>query len=96
MIVMKFGGSSLATSDALTRVAGLIADRAGQGPVVVVSAMGKTTDGLVAAVDLAGPGGACGRPPRRRGHPRRLLRRRRRSSATWRASRPWSTPTATS
>ena len=56
MIVMKFGGSSLATSDALTRVAGLIADRAGQGPVVVVSAMGKTTDGLVAAVDLAARG----------------------------------------
>ena len=56
MIVMKFGGSSLATSDALTRVAGLIADRARQGPVVVVSAMGKTTDGLVAAVDLAARG----------------------------------------
>ena len=56
MIVMKFGGSSLATSDALTRVAGLIADRAGRAPVVVVSAMGKTTDGLVAAVDLAARG----------------------------------------
>ena len=57
MIVMKFGGSSLATSDALTRVAGLIADRAARAPVVVVSAMGRTTDGLVAAVDLAAHGG---------------------------------------
>ena len=56
MIVMKFGGSSLATSDALTRVAGLIADRVPRGPVVVVSALGKTTDGLVAAVDLAARG----------------------------------------
>ena len=56
MIVMKFGGSSLATSDALTRVAGLIADRATRAPVVVVSAMGRTTDGLVAAVELASRG----------------------------------------
>ena len=56
MIVMKFGGSSLATSDALTRVAGLIADRSARAPVVVVSAMGRTTDGLVAAVDLATQG----------------------------------------
>lgn len=60
MIVMKFGGSSLATSDALTRVAGLIADRAARAPVVVVSAMGRTTDGLVAAVDLAAHGGLAG------------------------------------
>lgn len=56
MIVMKFGGSSLATSDALTRVAGLIVDRIARRPVVVVSAIGKTTDGLVAAVDLAARG----------------------------------------
>ena len=56
MIVMKFGGSSLATSDALTRVAGLIADRATRAPVVVVSATGRTTDGLVAAVELASRG----------------------------------------
>lgn len=56
MIVMKFGGSSLATSDALTRVAGLIAARARRGAVVVVSALGKTTDGLAAAVDLAARG----------------------------------------
>ena len=56
MIVMKFGGSSLATGDALTRAAGLIAARVRQAPVVVVSAPGKTTDGLAAAVDLAARG----------------------------------------
>ena len=56
MIVMKFGGSSLATSDALTRVAGLIAARVRRAPVVVVSAMGRTTDRLVDAVDLAARG----------------------------------------
>ena len=56
MIVMKFGGSSLATSDALTRVAGLIAARVRRVPVVVVSAMGRTTDRLVDAVDLAAHG----------------------------------------
>ena len=56
MIVMKFGGSSLATSDALTRVAGLIAARVRRVPVVVVSAMGRTTDRLVDAVDLAARG----------------------------------------
>jgi aspartate kinase len=56
MIVMKFGGSSLGTSDALTRVAGLIAARASRTPVVVVSAIGKTTDRLLAAVAQATDG----------------------------------------
>ena len=60
MIVMKFGGSSLATSDALTRVAGLIAARVRCAPVVVVSAMGRTTDRLVDAVDLAARGARAG------------------------------------
>ncbi|MEE2638589.1 MAG: lysine-sensitive aspartokinase 3 [Acidobacteriota bacterium] len=50
MIVMKFGGSSLTTSDALTRVSGLVAERVSRQPVVVVSAMGGTTDVLVSAV----------------------------------------------
>ena len=51
MLVMKFGGSSLGTSDALTRVAGLITERVSRAPVVVVSAIGRTTDRLVAAVE---------------------------------------------
>ncbi|EDM73860.1 aspartate kinase [Plesiocystis pacifica SIR-1] len=47
-VVMKFGGSSVADFDRLRKVAGIVAARARQRPtVVVVSAMGKTTDGLV-------------------------------------------------
>jgi len=56
MIVMKFGGSSMATSDALTRVVGVIAARVARRPVVVVSAIGKTTDRLLAAADQATQG----------------------------------------
>jgi aspartate kinase len=48
-VVMKFGGSSVADLDHLRDVAARVVDRAQRGPVVVVvSAMGKTTDGLVA------------------------------------------------
>jgi aspartate kinase len=47
-VVMKFGGSSVADFDRLRRVAELVELRARERPtVVVVSAMGKTTDGLV-------------------------------------------------
>ncbi|HXR26904.1 MAG TPA: aspartate kinase [Candidatus Baltobacteraceae bacterium] len=50
LIVQKYGGSSLATADRIRHVAGLIArDRAeGERLVVVVSAMGDTTDDLLA------------------------------------------------
>lgn len=50
IIVHKYGGSSVATPQRLIRVAERIvaARQAGDLPVVVVSAMGKTTDGLVA------------------------------------------------
>lgn len=50
--VQKYGGSSVASADHLKRVAGLVADRAkaGEEMVIVVSAMGDTTDELV---DLA-------------------------------------------
>jgi aspartate kinase len=46
---MKFGGSSLADTDKIRKVARLVADRhvAGENIVVVVSAQGKTTDGLM-------------------------------------------------
>ena len=65
MIVMKFGGSSLGTSDALTRVAGVIAERVSRKPVVVVSAIGKTTDRLLAVVERVVDG--------RQGEARRLV-----------------------
>ena len=50
IIVHKYGGSSVATPERLIRVAERVvaARQAGDLPVVVVSAMGKTTDGLVA------------------------------------------------
>lgn len=49
IVVQKYGGSSLATTDAICRVARKVADKAGEGfaVVVVVSAMGKTTDELL-------------------------------------------------
>jgi aspartate kinase len=47
MIVMKFGGSSLESAEAIDRVAGIIESRRGRKPVVVVSAMGKTTNALL-------------------------------------------------
>jgi aspartate kinase len=58
MIVLKFGGSSLATAAHLRAVVALIR-RAGDGPrLVVLSAMGKTTDALFAAARAAERGDA--------------------------------------
>jgi aspartate kinase len=48
MIVMKFGGSSVESRKAIERVAGIVYQRRDQHPVVVVSAMGKTTNRLLA------------------------------------------------
>ena len=56
MNVMKFGGSSLADAQAIARVAGIIVSRAQAPLVVVVSAMGKTTDRLVNIADDAAAG----------------------------------------
>jgi len=49
LIVQKYGGSSVADADGIKRVAARIAatKRAGQQVVVVVSAMGDTTDNLI-------------------------------------------------
>ena len=48
MIVMKFGGSSVESAAAIERVAGIVKARVARRPVVVVSAMGKTTNKLLA------------------------------------------------
>ncbi len=48
MIVMKFGGSSVESAEAIRRVADIVRGRLPQRPVVVVSAMGKTTNRLLA------------------------------------------------
>jgi aspartate kinase len=47
MVVMKFGGSSVESAEAIERVASIVREF-DRRPVVVVSAMGKTTDRLLA------------------------------------------------
>src|SRR5438046_1192493 len=53
MIVMKFGGTSVESAAAIERVAGIVRSRIDQRPVVVVSAMGKTTNKLLAIASAA-------------------------------------------
>jgi len=53
MIVMKFGGSSVESAAAIERVAGIVKAREERRPVVVVSAMGKTTNKLLAIAAAA-------------------------------------------
>src|SRR5688572_22075927 len=56
VIVMKFGGTSVEDSRAIGRAADIVRDRLSQKPVVVVSAMAKVTDSLLAAGRAAGAG----------------------------------------
>jgi aspartate kinase len=44
---MKFGGTSVENAEAIGRVVSIVAGRRAQQPLVVVSAMGKTTDRLL-------------------------------------------------
>ena len=53
MIVMKFGGTSLESAAAIERVAGIVKARLERAPVVIVSAMGKTTNKLLAIASAA-------------------------------------------
>jgi len=53
MIVMKFGGTSVESAAAIQRVAGIVKARQARHPVVVVSAMGKTTNKLLALANAA-------------------------------------------
>jgi aspartate kinase len=57
-VVMKFGGTSVEDATAILRTAKIVAGRQarGQRPVVVVSAMAKVTDQLLAAAKAAGRG----------------------------------------
>ncbi|HKV05474.1 MAG TPA: lysine-sensitive aspartokinase 3 [Candidatus Acidoferrales bacterium] len=56
MIVMKFGGTSVESAAAIERVAMIVQSRLARRPVVVVSAMGKTTNALLAAAQDAALG----------------------------------------
>jgi aspartate kinase len=56
MIVCKFGGTSVQDAEAMTRLAQIIAARRKKHPVVVASAMGKTTNQLLEAAQTAARG----------------------------------------
>ena len=56
MLVMKFGGTSVENAAAIERVAEIVRGRRAQLPVVVVSAMAKVTDSLLAMARAAGAG----------------------------------------
>jgi aspartate kinase len=56
MIVNKFGGSSVDSAEAIARVAGIVRGLLDRRPVVVVSAMAKTTQRLLEAADAAAAG----------------------------------------
>ena len=53
MIVMKFGGTSVESAAAIERVASIVKAREARRPVVVVSAMGKTTNKLLEIANTA-------------------------------------------
>src|SRR6478672_10901728 len=53
MIVMKFGGTSVQDAQAIDRAAAIVRERLNERPVVVVSALAKITDQLLA---MAGAG----------------------------------------
>ena len=58
MIVMKFGGTSVGSPSAIERACSIIQSRADRHPLVVVSAIGDTTDRLVEAAEAGPVGGA--------------------------------------
>jgi aspartate kinase len=60
MIVMKFGGSSLADAPCLRQAASLVEAARAQGPLVVLSAMGRTTNALFDAAHQAEGGDLAG------------------------------------
>jgi len=53
MIVMKFGGSSVANADRIRHVAEIVKARLDRRPILVLSAMGDTTDHLLEAGETA-------------------------------------------
>ncbi|MBV8890617.1 MAG: aspartate kinase, partial [Acidobacteria bacterium] len=58
MLVMKFGGTSMEDAQAIDRVASIVSSRLRQKPAVVVSAMARVTDQLLATARAAGAGDA--------------------------------------
>ena len=62
LVIMKFGGTSVEDAAAIRRTAAIVRGRQerGQQPIVVVSAMAKVTDQLLAAAKAAGHGDKAG------------------------------------
>jgi len=62
LVIMKFGGTSVEDAKAMLRTAAIVRDRRERGlsAIVVVSAMAKVTDQLLAAADAAGRGDRVG------------------------------------
>jgi aspartate kinase len=56
MMVMKFGGTSVEDAPAVERVAEIVRSRSAEDPVVVVSALARVTDQLLAAGQAAAAG----------------------------------------
>lgn len=59
-VVLKFGGTSVGTFDAVSRTMDIIASRLPEHPVVCVSALSKVTDLLYAIADAAARGDGAG------------------------------------
>ncbi|MCM2249278.1 MAG: lysine-sensitive aspartokinase 3 [Geothrix sp.] len=66
MIVLKFGGSSVADAVCMRQVADLVRAALPESPLVVLSAMGKTTNGLFEAAKAAEAGDLAGAMARQR------------------------------
>lgn len=56
MVVMKFGGTSVESREAIERLIRIVRREEHRRPIVVVSAMGKTTNKLLAAAEEAAAG----------------------------------------
>lgn len=56
MIVMKFGGTSVGSPEAIRRVGEIIRSRQSRNPLIVVSAVAKTTDKLISLGEAASRG----------------------------------------
>ncbi|MFY9608333.1 MAG: aspartate kinase [Blastocatellia bacterium] len=56
MIIMKFGGTSVEDAASIERVTEIVRARLNEKPVIVVSAMGKTTRKLLAAAEASAAG----------------------------------------
>lgn len=60
MIICKFGGTSVGDADAITRAASIVASRRDRQPVVVVSALGGTTNELLRVAEQSARGQLIG------------------------------------